>query len=158
MSSTSGNNPAEDAPGRQSLPNALGWFGEYGGRFVPETLIPACFELEAGFRAAWSDPVFRDELATILREWELDPADFTGRGEATREALQQALVDGETLPRNEYLMLRAVNRQFVDGDLEGLVGQHVTQRQPHGRFVQAVDQGVEMVMIIQVFLYQRMGR
>jgi hypothetical protein len=31
-----------------------------------------------------------EPLAGILREWGLDPADFTGRGEATREALQQA--------------------------------------------------------------------
>jgi len=38
--------------------------------------------------------------------------------------LAQALVDGETLPRDEYLMLRAVNRQFVDGDLEGALGEY----------------------------------
>ena len=36
-------------------PSADGRFGEFGGRFVPETLIPACFELEAAFRAAWAD-------------------------------------------------------------------------------------------------------
>ena len=31
-------------------------YGEYGGRFVPETLIPALDELEAGWREAWADP------------------------------------------------------------------------------------------------------
>ncbi len=37
-------------------------YGEYGGRFVPETLIPALDELEAGWREAGSDPGFRAEL------------------------------------------------------------------------------------------------
>ena len=30
-----------------SVPDARGYFGEYGGRFVPETLVPALDELEA---------------------------------------------------------------------------------------------------------------
>ena len=30
-------------------PDATGRFGEFGGRFVPETLVPACLELEAAF-------------------------------------------------------------------------------------------------------------
>ena len=34
-------------------------YGEYGGRYVPETLIPALDELEAGWRAARQDPSFR---------------------------------------------------------------------------------------------------
>ena len=37
-------------------PDATGRFGEFGGRFVPETLVPACQELEAAFREAWADP------------------------------------------------------------------------------------------------------
>ena len=36
-------------------PTGLGRFGEFGGRFVPETLVPACEELEAAFRTAWAD-------------------------------------------------------------------------------------------------------
>ena len=36
-------------------PTGLGRFGEFGGRFVPETLVPACEELEAAFREAWAD-------------------------------------------------------------------------------------------------------
>ena len=34
-------------------PSAAGRFGEFGGRFVPETLVPACQELEAAFADAW---------------------------------------------------------------------------------------------------------
>ena len=37
-------------------------YGEYGGRYVPETLIPALDELEQGWVEATADPAFRDEL------------------------------------------------------------------------------------------------
>ena len=53
-------------------PGADGRFGEFGGRFIPETLVPACQELETAFRDAWADPVFRGELSTLL-------ADYAGR-------------------------------------------------------------------------------
>jgi len=43
-------------------PDTGGRFGEFGGRFVPESLIPACAALEEAFRDAWSDPAFRQEL------------------------------------------------------------------------------------------------
>jgi tryptophan synthase beta chain len=47
-------------------------FGPYGGRYVPETLIPALDELELEWLAARSDPAFTGELARLLR-------DFVGR-------------------------------------------------------------------------------
>jgi tryptophan synthase beta chain len=50
-------------------PTGLGRFGEFGGRFVPETLVPACEELEASFREAWSDPGFLAEYEAILRDY-----------------------------------------------------------------------------------------
>ena len=53
-------------------PGSTGRFGEFGGQFVPETLVPACQELEAAFRSAWADPEFRSELSTLL-------ADYAGR-------------------------------------------------------------------------------
>ena len=43
-------------------------FGPYGGRFVPETLIPALDEHEQACLAAGSDPTFADELAGLLRD------------------------------------------------------------------------------------------
>jgi tryptophan synthase beta chain len=58
-------------------PDPTGRFGEFGGRFVPETLIPACQELEAGFRTAWADPEFRDELDAILRDYAGRPSMLT---------------------------------------------------------------------------------
>jgi tryptophan synthase beta chain len=50
-------------------PGENGRFGEFGGRFVPETLMPACLELEAAFRDAWADPAFRAELDALLRDY-----------------------------------------------------------------------------------------
>ena len=56
-------------PSLMGEPTGLGRFGEFGGRFVPETLVPACEELEASFREAWADPAFRSELDSILRDY-----------------------------------------------------------------------------------------
>jgi len=58
-------------------PGADGRFGEFGGRFVPETLIPACQELEAAFVDAWADPSFRKELDEVLREYAGRPSMIT---------------------------------------------------------------------------------
>jgi tryptophan synthase beta chain len=58
-------------------PSAEGRFGEFGGRFVPETLVPACMELEAAFRDAWADPSFRDELNQLLRDYAGRPSIIT---------------------------------------------------------------------------------
>jgi tryptophan synthase beta chain len=44
-------------------------FGPYGGRYVPETLIPALDELEREWLAARSDPAFLDELSLLLRDY-----------------------------------------------------------------------------------------
>lgn len=52
-----------------SLPDATGHFGEFGGRFVPETLIPALDELTAVYEHAKSDPTFTAELAYYLRDY-----------------------------------------------------------------------------------------
>lgn len=58
-------------------PGADGRFGEFGGRFVPETLIPACQELEAAFVDAWADPTFRKELDEVLHEYAGRPSMIT---------------------------------------------------------------------------------
>ena len=47
-------------------PDARGRFGDFGGRFVPEALVPACQELEQAFRTAWSDPTFKERYHAVL--------------------------------------------------------------------------------------------
>ncbi len=44
-------------------------FGAYGGQYVPETLVPALQELEAGWLAAREDAEFRAELQTLMRDY-----------------------------------------------------------------------------------------
>ena len=58
-------------------PSPDGRFGPYGGRFIPETLMPACLELEAAFRDAWTDPAFRAELDGLLRDYAGRPSPLT---------------------------------------------------------------------------------
>ena len=58
-------------------PGADGRFGEFGGRFVPETLVPACQELEDAFDEAWNDPAFRTELNDLLRDYAGRPSILT---------------------------------------------------------------------------------
>ena len=52
-----------------AVPGPDGRFGDFGGRFVPESLVPACLEVEAAFTAAWADPTFHAELDGILRAY-----------------------------------------------------------------------------------------
>lgn len=51
------------------LPDRQGHFGEFGGRYVPETLMSPLEELEGVFRAAMRDPSFKEELNYYLREY-----------------------------------------------------------------------------------------
>ena len=53
----------------QSFPDSRGHFGEYGGRYVAETLMPALLELEKAYKNARRDPKFRDELKRYSREY-----------------------------------------------------------------------------------------
>ena len=64
-------------PSIMSEPSESGRFGEFGGRFVPETLVPACQELERAFVEAWADPIFRGELDAISREYAGRPSILT---------------------------------------------------------------------------------
>jgi tryptophan synthase beta chain len=61
-------------------PSSTGRFGDFGGRFVPEALMPACLELEAAFIDAWSDPVFVDEYRSVLQEFGGRPTPVTYLG------------------------------------------------------------------------------
>src|SRR5213594_3126442 len=54
---------------RQNLPDALGHFGPYGGRYVPETLMHPLQELEEEYERARKDPAFQREFEYYLREF-----------------------------------------------------------------------------------------
>lgn len=52
-----------------SVPDKLGRFGPYGGKYVPETLMPALAELETAFNQYKNDPDFNQELAGLLKDY-----------------------------------------------------------------------------------------
>jgi len=52
-----------------NLPDEFGRFGEFGGRYVPETLMTAVEELDRAYEAAKADPAFHAELEAMLREF-----------------------------------------------------------------------------------------
>lgn len=52
-----------------AYPDANGRFGDYGGRYVPETLMPLVHELDAAYRAAKADPAFKAELDGFLKHY-----------------------------------------------------------------------------------------
>ncbi len=58
-------------------PTDDGRFGEFGGVFVPASLVPACQALDREFRAAWADQAFRDELDALLRDYAGRPSPLT---------------------------------------------------------------------------------
>ena len=77
---------ATASPSRPIVPDARGRFGRYGGRYVPEILIPALDELAAAWSSLRDDHAFQAELQTLLR-------DFVGRPTALTHAsgLSEAL-------------------------------------------------------------------
>ena len=58
-----------EAVAEPTLPDANGRFGEYGGRYVPETLMHPLQELEDEYFRAQNDPEFQVELQYYLREF-----------------------------------------------------------------------------------------
>ena len=58
-------------------PGGAGRFGEYGGRYVPESLVPACEAVERAFRAAWADRSFHAELDRLLAVYAGRPTALT---------------------------------------------------------------------------------
>ena len=53
----------------QTEADELGFFGEYGGKYVPETLMPAIIELKQAYNKAKQDQSFQDELTYYLKEY-----------------------------------------------------------------------------------------
>lgn len=61
--------PNQDRQLFNHQPDSLGRFGKYGGKYVPETLMPALSELEAAYKLHTQDPAFQQQLAGLLRDY-----------------------------------------------------------------------------------------
>ena len=89
------------------------YFGEFGGQFVPESLIPALDQLEKAFVDATNDPAFREEFGTYLRDFLGRPTPLTecsnlpaageGRGHARIFLKREDLVHGGAHKTNQVI-------------------------------------------------------
>ncbi len=69
--------PVSSPLGATGMPDAAGYFGSYGGRYVPETLMPALMALEELYRSAIADPAFLEEYRLMLSEFAGRPTPLT---------------------------------------------------------------------------------
>ncbi len=83
---------------RLERPDTRGRFGDFGGMYAPETLMPALFELEAAFTDAWADEGFHAELAHLLRT-------FVGRPTPLFQAKRLSERLGIDLPNGAGIMV-----------------------------------------------------
>jgi tryptophan synthase beta chain len=84
-------------PGLMGDPGPSGRYGDFGGLYVPETLVPACHELERAFRAAWVDTAFRAELDELLRDYAGRPSRLTDCANLSAELGVRILLKREDL-------------------------------------------------------------
>jgi tryptophan synthase beta chain len=78
-------------------PGATGRFGDFGGLFVPETLVPACQALETAFREAWADAGYRAELDRLLHDYAGRPSRLTECANLSAELGCRVLLKREDL-------------------------------------------------------------
>lgn len=76
-------NPLEEKTETRCLPDQRGYFGEYGGRFVPETLMAPLLELERIYAATKNDASFQSEYVQMLEEFAGRPTPLTFAGRLT---------------------------------------------------------------------------
>jgi len=81
----------------QTRPDVRGRFGAFGGRYVPETLVPALDQLEAEFEKAWSDAAFRAEFQRYLHEYVGRPTPITEARRLSDELNLHVVVKREDL-------------------------------------------------------------
>jgi tryptophan synthase beta chain len=62
---------------KYDLPTKKGYYGDYGGKFVPEILIPVLEELEEGYDDAWNDDSFQKEYRHLLNKYVGRPTKLT---------------------------------------------------------------------------------
>jgi tryptophan synthase beta chain len=78
-------------------PDSRGRFGAYGGRFVPETLMPALEQLSAEFDKAWSEPEFKKEFRQYLEEYVGRPTPLTEARRLSEETGLHVVIKREDL-------------------------------------------------------------
>jgi tryptophan synthase beta chain len=79
------------------VPDATGHFGRYGGRFMPEALIPALDQLDAAYRHAQADEAFQAEFNRLLRDYAGVPSRLYDATRVSEHAGRRILLKREDL-------------------------------------------------------------
>ncbi len=114
------------------LPDPGGRFGEFGGQYLPESLVPACQELEEAFRTAWADDAFHAEYDALLRDYGGRPTPVTECKRMSADLGVRVLLKREDLTHTgshkinnvigQALLTRKMNKQRVVAETGA--GQH----------------------------------
>jgi tryptophan synthase beta chain len=95
----------------ERMPDARGRFGDFGGQYVPETLMPALAELESAYHAAMGDPDFNGELDDLLREYVGRPSPLTLAARLSEEVGAKVYLKREDLNHTGAHKINAVLAQ-----------------------------------------------
>ena len=87
------NQPPQKANSFRQQPDARGHFGQFGGRYVAETLMPLILDLEKHYRAAKADPAFKAEFEDLLEHYVGRPSPLYFAPRLT-EALRESANEG----------------------------------------------------------------
>ncbi|MEJ2567777.1 MAG: tryptophan synthase subunit beta, partial [candidate division WOR-3 bacterium] len=68
-----------------NLPDERGYFGKFGGRFIPEVLMDAITELEKSYLSLRNDKIFKKELNFLLKEYAGRPSNLYFAERLTKE-------------------------------------------------------------------------
>ncbi|MDA1060103.1 MAG: tryptophan synthase subunit beta, partial [Proteobacteria bacterium] len=98
---------------QQETPDALGHFGEFGGQYVPETLMPALTELTAEYERAKMDPAFIAELEGLWRDYVGRPSPLTLAARVSAEVGAKVYLKREDLNHTGAHKINAVLAQAL---------------------------------------------
>ncbi len=96
-----------------AIPDALGHFGEFGGQYVPETLMPALTELAAEYERAKADPAFIAELEMLWRDYVGRPSPLTLASRVSAEVGAKVYLKREDLNHTGAHKINAVLAQAL---------------------------------------------
>jgi tryptophan synthase beta chain len=134
--------------------NRNGYFGEFGGRFVPEVLMHALVELEQGAQDAFADPGFRAEYDRLLR-------DFVGRPSPVLEASRAFAESGATVVFKREDLNHTGSHKINNALGQGLLARRLGKRRiiaetgagQHG--VATATVGAKLGMPVEIFMGER---
>ncbi|MEP6102376.1 MAG: tryptophan synthase subunit beta, partial [Parasphingorhabdus sp.] len=84
------NKPETPPNSFRNMPDDRGHFGEFGGRYVAETLMPLILDLEKHYRAAQADPAFEEEFNDLLQNYVGRPSPLYYAESLTEEVRKDA--------------------------------------------------------------------